>query len=174
MERYGLRLKHARKWLKAIGSQNSDAISHFELYLGEWRIAERPDTKDREWRTMARRLERKQLLPMLQQNSIFVSMTLCIVHPGQSYHGTMCQVGEGTTWEECFYVKFTLPDDQEKAREEIERTRRAKLNELEGHIDHQGCHVVDWLPTLRVDLKKCRDLMMHTVGIKTQEIEDDE
>lgn len=34
MQRYGLHLKHARKWLNAIGFENSDAISRFELYLG--------------------------------------------------------------------------------------------------------------------------------------------
>ncbi|KAK4504837.1 hypothetical protein PRZ48_002800 [Zasmidium cellare] len=177
MRRYGVRLKHGRKWLRAIGSANSGAISRYVIDLGEWEMENAVGLVSREWRTMARRLERKLLLPMLRQSAISMSMTLVIdhFHIYSRYPFTLpmpCLLGEGTRLRECFAVTFTMPDDQKMAGEAIERTYRAKLKEMEGHIDHQDCLVVEWLPTIRAGLKKCREAMMHAIGLKDQEVED--
>ncbi|KAF2168227.1 hypothetical protein M409DRAFT_21667 [Zasmidium cellare ATCC 36951] len=173
--RYGLRLKHGRKWLKSIGPANSAAISHYEIDLGQWELWRSDGSGSREWRTMARCLERKQLLPMLRQSAIFVSMTLTIDHRHLRIYTSPrrlpCLVGEGTYEWECLSVRFTIPEDQKEAGEAIERTYREKLKEMEGHVDHQDCRVAEWLQTIRIGLRKCRKAMMHAVGIKEEEVE---
>lgn len=184
MSSYGADLKKGREWLKSLGQQHGDAISRFVIDLGRWNLVSEsrgwsfPDPGtfvEREWRTMGRRLERKQLLPMLPKSSIFVSIEMSF-RPNKFLYWrhvpweSACKLEPRFGEHHCWSLKFTLPDDQESARKEIEGTCEAKMKELDAHMYHD-CYVACWLEDSLAGVERCRKIMLHAVGVKAKEVE---